>query len=104
MASHDVMPDVQLYQPAELDDALNLLDRHGDEGWLLGGGQDTYGWLKDRAKQPKAMIDLNGIEELHGIRDYEPPETHVAWREEVAVVTDDRADSQSVGIRGRVAG
>jgi xanthine dehydrogenase YagS FAD-binding subunit len=69
MASHDVMPDVQLYQPVELDDALNLLDRHGRDGWLLGGGQDTYGWLKDRAKHPKAMIDLNGIGELQGIRD-----------------------------------
>ena len=69
MASHDVMPDIELYQPSTLDDALDLLDRYGDEGWLLGGGQDTYGWLKDRAKHPKAMIDLNGIENLRGIRE-----------------------------------
>ena len=69
MASFDVMPDVQLYQPAELDDALNLAGQLGDDGWVLGGGQDTYGWLKDRAKQPKAMIDLNGIESLRGIRE-----------------------------------
>jgi xanthine dehydrogenase YagS FAD-binding subunit len=69
MAAHDVMPDIQLYQPAGLDDALRLLDRHSGDGWLLGGGQDTYGWLKDRAKHPKAMIDLNGIEELRGIRE-----------------------------------
>lgn len=68
MASFDVMPEVQLYQPVELDDALNLADELGEDGWLLGGGQDTYGWLKDRAKQPRAMIDLNGIETLHGIR------------------------------------
>lgn len=68
MASFDVMPDVQLYQPAELDDALNLADRYGDSGWLVGGGQDTYGWLKDRAKNPQAMIELNGIEALSGIR------------------------------------
>jgi xanthine dehydrogenase YagS FAD-binding subunit len=63
------MPDVQLYQPVELNDALNLIDRHREDGWLLGGGQDTYGWLKDRAKHPQAMIDLNGIDELRGIRD-----------------------------------
>jgi xanthine dehydrogenase YagS FAD-binding subunit len=61
------MPEVQLYQPVELDDALNLADELGKEGWLLGGGQDTYGWLKDRAKHPRAMIDLNGIEALKGI-------------------------------------
>ncbi|MGI9206130.1 MAG: FAD binding domain-containing protein [Woeseiaceae bacterium] len=69
MASFDVMPDVQLYQPAELDDALNLADRYGDSGWLVGGGQDTYGWLKDRAKNPQAMIELNGIDALSGIRE-----------------------------------
>lgn len=71
MASFDVMPDVQLYQPAELDDALSLAERYGDGGWVLGGGQDTYGWLKDRAKNPQAMIDLTGVEELRGIRETE---------------------------------
>ncbi len=71
MASYDVMPDVQLYQPAAVDDALSLADRFQNDGWLLGGGQDTYGWLKDRAKHPKALIDLNGIEALRGIRDGE---------------------------------
>jgi xanthine dehydrogenase YagS FAD-binding subunit len=69
MASFDVMPEVQLYQPAELGDALNLAEELGEDGWLLGGGQDTYGWLKDRAKSPRAMIDLNGIEALRGIRE-----------------------------------
>jgi xanthine dehydrogenase YagS FAD-binding subunit len=63
------MPDVQLYQPAEVDDALSLADRFGDSGWILGGGQDTYGWLKDRGKNPAALIDLNGIEALKGIRE-----------------------------------
>ena len=68
MASFDVMPEVQLFQPVELDDALKLADERGGDGWLLGGGQDTYGWLKDRAKQPRAMLALNGIEALQGIR------------------------------------
>ena len=55
--------------PPSLDDALNLADRYGDNGWLVGGGQDTYGWLKDRAKNPQAMIELNGIDALSGIRE-----------------------------------
>ena len=69
MPSYDVMPDVQLFQPAEVDDALNLVDQYGKDGWILGGGQDTYGWLKDRAKHPAALIDLNGVEALQGIRE-----------------------------------
>ena len=69
MPSHDVMPDMDLFQPLQIDDALALADRLGDNAWLLGGGQDTYGWLKDRSKTVEAMIDLNGIESLRGIRE-----------------------------------
>jgi xanthine dehydrogenase YagS FAD-binding subunit len=69
MASYDVMPDTQLYQPADVDDALKLADRYSTDGWILGGGQDTYGWLKDRAKNPQALIDLNGIDSLKGVRE-----------------------------------
>lgn len=69
MAAFDVMPDIELFQPVDIADALNLADRYGRDGWLLGGGQDSYGWFKDRAKQPRAMIDLNGVDELRGIRE-----------------------------------
>lgn len=69
MPSHDVMPDIELYQPVQVEDALDLASRLAERGWLLGGGQDTYGWLKDRNKSPEAMIDLNGIEALRGIRE-----------------------------------
>jgi xanthine dehydrogenase YagS FAD-binding subunit len=67
MPSHDVMPDMELYQPVQVEDALALAARLGERGWLLGGGQDTYGWLKDRAKRAEALIDLNGIAALRGI-------------------------------------
>ena len=59
--SHDEMPDIELYQPADEATALDLASRLGNEGWLLGGGQDTYGWLKDRNKNPSAMIELTQI-------------------------------------------
>ena len=68
MPSHDVMPNMELYQPVMLDDAITIAERLGDRGWLVGGGQDTYGWLKDRAKATDALIDLSGIESLRGIR------------------------------------
>lgn len=67
--SKDMMPNFELYQPASLANALDLLLRFGKDGWRLAGGQDSYDWFKDRAKRPKALIDLNGIEELRGIRE-----------------------------------
>jgi xanthine dehydrogenase YagS FAD-binding subunit len=67
MAAHDVMPDIELFQPITVEDAAALAERLGSNGWILAGGQDTYGWLKDRAKHPSAMVDLAAIESLQGI-------------------------------------
>ncbi len=68
MPSYDNMPAMELYQPVQIQDALEIATRLADRGWLVGGGQDTYGWIKDHAKLPEALIDLNGIESLRGIR------------------------------------
>jgi xanthine dehydrogenase YagS FAD-binding subunit len=53
----------------QVEDALAIADRLAERGWLVGGGQDTYGWLKDRAKSVDAMIDLSAIESLRGVRE-----------------------------------
>ena len=60
---------MELYQPVQVEDALEIASRFADRGWLVGGGQDTYGWLKDRAKEVNALIDLSGIESLRGVRE-----------------------------------
>src|SRR5688572_5206371 len=64
----DVMPAFELYQPASLDAALELLDRHGSSAWVLAGGLDSFDWLKDRIKRPSVVVDLSAIAELTGIR------------------------------------
>jgi len=63
------MPDIDLYQPTDEENALALASTLGEDGWLLAGGQDTYGWLKDRNKSPTAMIELTKIDAWKGIRE-----------------------------------
>ena len=66
---HDVIPPFQLFQPASVDDTLDLLDARGDEAWVLAGGMDSFDWLKDRTKRTSAIVDLSQVDELRGIRD-----------------------------------
>ena len=65
----DIMPAFELYQPASVDEALALIERHGSAGWILAGGLDTFDWLKDRAKRTSVVIDLSQVTELQGIRE-----------------------------------
>ncbi len=65
----DIMPAFELYQPATVDDALRLMNQHGSDGWVMAGGLDTFDWLKDRIKRPKAVIDLSQVSELRGVRE-----------------------------------
>jgi xanthine dehydrogenase YagS FAD-binding subunit len=65
----DMIPAFDLLQPTSVDDAVALLKEHGERAWVLAGGLDTFDWLKDRVKRPEVVVDIGGIEELHGIRD-----------------------------------
>src|SRR5437660_1383767 len=64
----DVMPAFELFQPNSIADAQKLLQQHGADAWVMAGGLDSFDWLKDRIKRPKALIDLSGINELKGVR------------------------------------
>src|ERR1022692_3664714 len=66
----DVMAAFELFQPTSITDAQKLLEQHGPDAWVLAGGLDSFDWLKDRIKKPKAVVDLSGIEELRGVRAY----------------------------------
>src|SRR5713101_7805161 len=65
----DVMPAFELFQPASAADAQKLLEQHGSDAWVMAGGLDSFDWLKDRIKKPKAVVDLSGIAELKGVRE-----------------------------------
>jgi xanthine dehydrogenase YagS FAD-binding subunit len=65
----DVMPVFELYQPASVDDAIKLLDKHGTDAMVLAGGLDNMDWLKDRLRKPKVVVDLSNIAELRGVKE-----------------------------------
>src|SRR6188472_4310397 len=65
----DMMPVFELFQPATIDDAVNLLAKHGSEAWVMAGGLDTFDWLKDRTKRPSVVVDLSQVAELRGIKE-----------------------------------
>ena len=64
----DMIPAFELFQPTNAEDAIELLVRYGDEGWVLAGGMDSFDWWKERIKRPTAVVDLANLDELRGVR------------------------------------
>ncbi len=54
-------------RPGTLEEALELLARHGEDAKILAGGHSLVPALKLRLLQPKLLVDLGGLKQLRGI-------------------------------------
>ncbi len=55
--------------PTSVDEALAALAEHGDDAKVIAGGQSLLPVLRMRLNAPEVVIDLAGIDALHGVRD-----------------------------------
>ncbi|HEY2056254.1 MAG TPA: FAD binding domain-containing protein [Solirubrobacterales bacterium] len=58
----------ELAVPASLEEALELLERHGEGAKVIAGGQSLMPLLALRFAQPEVLVDLNRIGGLAGVR------------------------------------
>jgi carbon-monoxide dehydrogenase medium subunit len=61
-------PEFDYHRPADLAEALALLSGLGGEAKVLAGGQSLVPMMNFRLARPMALVDLNGVGELVGIR------------------------------------
>jgi len=59
----------EYHAPSSIEEALSLLERYGDEGKVLAGGQSLIPLMKLRFASPRALVDLNRIEGLDSIQE-----------------------------------
>lgn len=57
-----------IYQPRELETALELLARHGGDAKILAGGQSLVPLMNLRMATPAMLIDINRVAGLSGVR------------------------------------
>lgn len=58
----------EYHRPASLAETFDLLDRYGDDGRMLAGGQSLVPALNMRLATPRAVIDINRLPGLDDIR------------------------------------
>src|SRR5882757_7621511 len=57
------------FAPRTVDDALDLLAMHGEEGKILAGGQSLVPAMNFRLARPTSLIDINRIDALDYVRE-----------------------------------
>jgi carbon-monoxide dehydrogenase medium subunit len=57
------------HAPTRLEEALALLEAHGDDARPLAGGQSLVPMMNMRIARPEHVIDINGLSELDFIRE-----------------------------------
>ena len=58
----------EYHRPASLVEAFDLLERYGEDGRILAGGQSLVPALNMRLATPRAVIDINRLPGLDAIR------------------------------------
>ena len=53
---------------SSVDEASQLLRQYGEDAKVLAGGHSLIPLMRMRLAQPKALVDINGIRELDGIK------------------------------------
>lgn len=61
------LPEFELHRPTTVEEATDLVERHGDEAVFYAGGTELFLLFKFGFAEYPHVIDLKGIEELHGI-------------------------------------
>ncbi|HEU5100454.1 MAG TPA: xanthine dehydrogenase family protein subunit M [Roseiflexaceae bacterium] len=57
----------QYFSPATVEEAVGLLQQHGDEAKLIAGGHSLLPAMKLRLAQPGVLVDISKIASLKGI-------------------------------------
>jgi len=60
-------PKFKYVRAESLEQALELLNQHGEDARILAGGQSLMPTLNMRLSQPQILIDINRLEELKGL-------------------------------------
>ena len=58
----------EYFDPRTVDEAVALLETHGDDAKVLAGGQSLVPMLALRVARPAAVVDVNRVAGLDGLR------------------------------------
>ena len=83
------MKNISIYRPTSVEEAIEILSRHGTEAGVYAGGTDLLIRLKNRLKQaPSYLVDIKQIDNLRYIKEDEQGGVQIGAATKIAEVAD----------------
>ncbi len=73
------MKNFEYFAPQSLVEAVNLLDKYGDQSKVLAGGTDLVVQMKNGRANPAVIIDVKKVPELNRL-EWKPNKATLSWR------------------------
>ena len=67
--THILPVQFEYHAPKSLDEAVELLEKYGEDAHVLAGGTDLIPHMKQRSVEPKHVVNIKGIPELACIKE-----------------------------------
>jgi carbon-monoxide dehydrogenase medium subunit len=71
------LPEFVYHRPRTLEETLSLLEKHGEEAKVMGGGVGLIAFMKERLMSPAHVIDVKEVEELKQVKRVEGGELRI---------------------------
>ncbi|MCI0413296.1 FAD binding domain-containing protein, partial [bacterium] len=59
----------EYFRPTTLQEAIALLQKHGEDAKILSGGQSLIPMMKLRLASPPVIVDINRIQDLSYVKE-----------------------------------
>lgn len=98
------LPPFEYHRPRALDEALELLARHGEAAMPIAGGTDLVPNMKHRLFTPDHLVALGGLPELRGVREEDDGGLDLGAGETLTSVASDPRVAKRVDALAEAAG
>lgn len=81
-----------------VDEAIDLLEEHGQDATVVAGATDEINWMKNRIRSPEVLVDIKHVDELKGVTERDDGGLEIGALTTLADVANDEVLRSGFGV------
>ncbi|MFP4591351.1 MAG: FAD binding domain-containing protein [Halobacteriales archaeon] len=94
----DMIRPLKHVDAGSVDEAIDLLDEHGQDATVIAGATDEINWMKNRMRSPEVLVDIKHLDELKGVTERDDGGLEIGALSTLATVADSDPIREQFGV------